>query len=164
MENEKKLYQKWWFWIVLLIIIFAIGIIIIVQEAFSFLKTTDLEKEVKEICKDATLYSSITSNTLFLELHNFETDYNMSQLVKINELIKTKIENGELIGYNKLITMSYINSNGKNEVLISRTEDDLNSFELKSELRYIDFEEYNNVCSKLNEVMDSYTGLFESTF
>lgn len=164
MEKEKKVYQKWWFWVLIVIVIIVIGCVSILGKAFDLLRTTELERDVKKIYKDAILYSSITSDTLFLELHNFETANNIPQLTEINELIKTKIKNGELIGYKKLITMSYINSNGNNEVLISRTEDDLNSFELKSELRYIDFKEYNNVCDKLNQVMDSYTGLFENIF
>lgn len=166
-DNSKSIYKKWWFWLILLAIVIIISFTIIMTKAFSVIKSEvgDYAVEVQEIYEDATIYTSAGNNNLVIELRNWNNDYD-DKLSQIINITKNKINNGELSLYNKLITVSYIESNNKNEVLFVKMEYNLPEFsQNKEETReYIDFEEYQQLFSTLDETTDSYTELFNNIY
>lgn len=166
-DNSKSIYKKWWFWLILLAIVIIISFTIIMTKAFSVIKSEvgDYAVEVQEIYEDATIYTSAGNNNLVIELRNWNNDYD-DKLSQIINITKNKINNGELSLYNKLITVSYIESNNKNEVLFVKMEYNLPEFSQNEEetREYIDFEEYQQLFSTLDETTDSYTELFNNIY
>lgn len=171
MEEEKKkensLYRKWWFWLILLAIICVTSFTMVMLKAFNTIKGEigDLALEIQGIYEDATVYSSAGSNTLFIELRNWDNEYS-DRLAKIIDTVKTKVNNNKLSGYNKFVTLAYIQSNEKKEALIIRTSYSLPDFVKNEEdsKSYILFDEYQKLFNTLDKTMDSYTGLFNSIY
>lgn len=166
-KKEKNFYKKWWFWVIILVITIVIGLTIIIAIAFSIVKgeIEDLALEIQEIYEDATVYSSAESNTLFIELRNWNSQYS-NELEKIIKTVKTKVNNNELSMYNRLVTLTYMESNEKEEALIIRKSYSLPDFvkNEKDSKSYIIFEEYKNLYDTLNKTMDGYTSLFNSIY
>lgn len=162
----KDLIKKWWLWLIVAIIIFIISLTIIVCVGYSTIKgeVENLAKEIQEIYSDATLYSSAGRNSLTLELLNFDNERDSKKQEEINNIIKTKKNNGELNEFNKLITLSYMNSNGKSNQLLMRTIVNLDEFTIESQESYILFKEYEELFDKYNDAMNSYTKLFNSIY
>lgn len=166
-KKEKEFYKKWWFWLILLAIVIIIGFTIIMIVAFNTIKgeVGDLAIEIQEIYEDATVYSSAGSNTLFIELRNWDNQY-ANQLSEIIKAVKTRINNNELSLYNELVTLSYIKSAEKEEVLLIReayslpdfTQDNTNTKE------YILYTEYKDLYNVLSNTWDGYTNLFNSIY
>lgn len=165
-KKEKALYKKWWFWLIIFGIVVLICFTVILLRAFNIVldEVGILGGEIKSIYSDATVYSSADSNTLIIELRNWSND-NTEEMNQIVNVVKDKINNGELSSYNKLITLAYLESSGKNEVLFIRNSYKLPDFTQSEETKeYIDFQEYQNLYDTLDETMDSYTGLFNSIY
>lgn len=161
----KDLIKKWWFWVILLAIVIVIGFTVIVIIGFNIVKGDfgELAIEIQEIYEDATIYSSAGNNTLVLELNNWDNEYN-NKLSQIINIVKTKVNNNELQAYTKFITLSYIKSSEKENVLFVKTTYNLPDFTEENTKDYIDFEEYQNLYKTLNKTMNGYTNLFNSTY
>lgn len=166
-KKEKTFYKKWWFWVIILLIVAVIGFTIVMTIAFNIVKgeVGDLAIEIQEIYDDATVYSSAGSNNIVIELKNWSNEYT-TQLNQIINAVKTRINNGELQNYTKLITLAYIESNNKQDALFVKNEYSIPEFiQNEEETReYIIFEEYENLYDTLNQTMEGYTGLFNSIY
>ena len=163
MKEEKKFYTKWWFGLVLLAIVIVIGIIIIMIMAFNTIRGEGdyLSSRVQKIYADAKVYDSILNRTLILELNNWDNQ-NKEKFAEIFGIIKEEAGKGMLQSYDKLITLSYIKSNNKENTLFIKQVYNLPDFANDSTVEYIDFDEYQNMYNTLNKTMDGYTNLFES--
>lgn len=166
-KKEKNFYKKWWFWVIILIIIIIISFTVMMMKAFDTVKgeAGDLAIEIQNIYDDATVYTSAGSNSLVIELKNWNTEYT-NQLSQIINAVKTRINNGELQSYTKLITLTYLESNNKEEALFTKMVYNIPEFTQDEEetKEYIIFEEYENLFNTLSQTMDGYTGLFNSIY
>lgn len=163
----KELIKKWWFWVIILAIVIVFGFITIVLMGYGVIKGEigDLAIEIQNIYKDATIYSSVGSNTLVVELRNWDNQHS-EELGKIINTIKTRINNNQLSSYNKFVTLTYLESNNKEEVLFMKTTYNIPDF-VKDEVNtktYIAYEEYESLFGTLNKTMNGYTNLFNSIY
>jgi len=73
MENEKKLYQKWWFWIIMLIIVAIIAVTLVILIAFNMINPdknlTNLSKELKQYDNNIAVYQSSGKNTILINCY-----------------------------------------------------------------------------------------------
>lgn len=161
----KNLIKKWWFWLTLLAIVIVIGFTIIMIMAFNMDKGEigSLAIEIQNVYEDATIYTSAGSNVLVLELNNWDNGNN-DKLSQIINIVKTKVNNNELQSYTKFVTLAYIKSSGKENVLYIRTEYNLPDFIEKNKKEYIKFEEYQSLYDTLKTTMNGYTDLFNSIY
>lgn len=165
-KKGKALYNKWWFWLIILGIVLVISFTVIFLKVFNsvFDEVGKLAIEVKSIYEDAVVYTSAEKNTLVIELRNWSND-NTEELNQIVNAVKSRVSNGELSSYDELVTLSYLESNEKEEVLFIRTSYNIPEFTQNGESKeYIDFSEYQDLYNTLNETMNSYTGLFNSIY
>lgn len=162
----KELIKKWWFWIIILIIIITISFTGIMCMAFNVIKgeVADLAKEIQNIYPDATLYSSAGRNTLVLELLNYDNERDATKQEEIINIIKSKKGNGELEEFTKIITLTFINSGGKSNALLSKTKINLKEFTIESQESYILYKEYEELFNKYSNAMEGYTNLFNSIY
>lgn len=162
----KDLIKKWWFWVITEIVILMISSTIIICMGYSIVKgeVENLAKEIQGIYSEATLYSSSGMNSLTLELLNYDNERDSKKQEEIINIIKAKKSNGELKEFNKLITLSYITSNGKTNQLLMKTIINLDEFTVESQEAYIVYKEYEELFDKYNEAMSSYTKLFNSIY
>ena len=146
-------------------IVIVIGFTIIMIMAFNMIKgeVGDLAIQIQDIYEDATIYSSAGNNTLVLELDNWKNEYS-DKLPKIIEVVKNKINNNELQLYSKFVTLTFIESGGKGNVLFVKTIYNLPDFTNEVTNEYIDFEEYQSLNDTLNKTMSGYTNLYNSLF
>lgn len=160
----KDLVKKWWFWVIILIIILIIGFVTVICMGFNILRgeVGDLAIEIQNIYQDATLYSSTGRNSLILELLNYDNEEDSIKREKIINIIKSKKNNGGLSEFNKLITLSFVDSNGKSNQLLIKTIINLDEFTIESQESYILYKEYEDLFDKYNNAMNSYTSLFNS--
>lgn len=167
-KKEKDFYKKWWFWAIILVIVIIITFTILMIEAFDLIKGEigDLSTEIKNISENATVYSSSGRGILYIELRNWSNDKNSNELRQIIETVRRKVNNQELHGYEKFVTLAYLESNNKEEALIMRTAYNLPDFtkDEDNSKNYIIFEEYEALFDTLSETMDGYTGLYNSIY
>lgn len=161
----KDIIKKWWFWLIILAIIIVIGITIIMLKAFD-MALGEVEKlaiEIQNIYEDATIYSSAGENTLVLELNNWSNS-NTEELNKIINTVKNKIKDNKLQSYSKFVTLAYLESSNKENVLFIKTTYNLPDFTKEEELEYIMFSEYQDLYKTLSNTMDGYTNLYNSIY
>lgn len=167
-KKEKTFYKKWWFWVIVLAIVIIIAFTILMTRAFDLVKGEigDLSIEIKNISENATVYSPSGRGILYIELRNWSSDNNSDELKQIIETVKRKVNNQELHGYEKFVTLAYLESSNKKEALIMRTSYNLPDFTKDKEdsKNYIIFEEYESLFNTLSETMDGYTGLYNSIY
>lgn len=164
-KKDKTLYKKWWFWTIILTIVIVIAFTTIMSVALIKVTTgvSGLAMQIQDIYKDSTVYTSAGDNVLLLELNNWDNQYS-NKLKEIIKLIKETVENGELNEYSKFITISYIKSNDKNNVLCIKETYSIPDFVKEEEKEYIAFEEYQNLYNTLDKTMNGYTNLFNSIY
>lgn len=163
----KDLVKKWWFWLIILAIVIVLSLTTIILMGYGLIKgeTGDLAIEIQGIYEDATVYSSAGGNTLVVELRNWDNQHS-EELSKIINTVKTRLNNNQLSSYNKLVTLTYLESNNKEEVLFMKTTYNIPDF-VKDEANtktYIAYEEYENLFGTLNNTMNGYTSLFNSIY
>lgn len=167
-KKEKTFYKKWWFWVIILATVVIIAFTILMIKAFDLVngETGDLFTEIRNISENATVYSSSGRGVLYIELRNWSNDENANELKQIIETVKRKVNNQELHGYEKFVTLTYLENNEKDEALIMRTSYNLPDFTKDEEdsKSYIIFEEYEALFNTLSETMDGYTGLYNSIY
>lgn len=155
MEKEKvAIYKKWWFWLIILAIVLIISFTLIMWKAFStaFDEISVLAIDVQNVYEDATVYTSAGDNTIIIELRNWSNDYT-EELKKIVDIVKTKIGNGELQQYSKLITLTYLESNNIEEVLFVKDVYNIPEFTQAEETKqYIIFDEYENLINSFSNI------------
>lgn len=153
-DNKKPFYSKWWFWLIMLIIVIVISITVIIWKAFSITldEVGTLAIEVQNVYEDATIYTSAGENTLIIELRNYSNDY-VEELNEIINIIKNKINNGELQQYSQLITLTYLESNDIEEALFIKDVYNIPEFTQAEETKqYIIFEEYEDVINSFSNI------------
>lgn len=155
MEKEKvAIYKKWWFWLIILAIVLIISFTLIMWKAFStaFDEISVLAIDVQNVYEDATIYTSAGNNTIIIELRNWSNDY-LEKLNEIVNIVKAKINNGELQQYSKLITLTYLESNNIEEALFIKDEYNIPEFTQAEETKqYIVFEEYENLINSFSNI------------
>lgn len=166
-KKEKNFYKKWWFWVIILAIIIIVCFTTIIILGFSIVldEVGKLAIDIQSIYEDATVYSSAGENTLVIELRNWSND-NAEELNQIIDTVKSRINNGQLQSYAKLITLAYLESNDTPEVLFIKNEYNIPEFtQIENYSKtYILYSEYQDLYNTLNETMNSYTGLFNSIY
>ena len=166
-KKEKNFYKKWWFWVIILAIIIIVCFTTIIILGFSIVldEVGKLAIDIQSIYEDATVYSSAGENTLVIELRNWSND-NAEELNQIIDTVKSRINNGQLQSYAKLITLAYLESNDTPEVLFIKNEYIIPEFtQIENDSKtYILYSEYQDLYNTLNETMNSYTGLFNSIY
>ena len=165
-KKEKTFYKKWWFWVIVLAIIVIISFTSIIMIGFSIVldEVGKLAMDIQSINENVTVYSSAGENTLIIELRDWSND-NSEELSEIINVVKDRINKGGLSSYHELITLTYLESNGKEESLFIRTSYNIPEFTQNGLTKeYIDFSEYQNLFDTLDETMEGYTGLFNSLY
>lgn len=155
MSNEKKpIYKKWWFWLIILAIVLIISFTLIMWKAFStaFDEISILAIDVQNVYEDATIYTSAGNNTIIIELRNWSNDYS-EELNEIVNIVKSKINNGELQQYDKLMTLTYLGSNNIEEALFIKDVYNIPEFTQAEETKqYIIFEEYEDLIDSFSNI------------
>lgn len=155
MEKEKvAIYKKWWFWLIILAIVLVISFTLIMWKAFStaFDEISVLAIDVQNVYEDATIYTSAGDNTIIIELRNWSNDYS-EELNEIVDIVKSKINNGELQQYSKLITLTYLESNNIEEALFVKDVYNIPEFTQAEETKhYIIFDEYENLINSFSNI------------
>ena len=155
MEKEKiAIYKKWWFWLIILAIVLIISFTLIMWKAFStaFDEVSVLAIDVQNVYEDATIYTSAGDNTIIIELRNWSNDYS-EELNEIVGIVKSKINNGELQQYSKLITLTYLESNNIEEALFIKDEYNIPEFTQAEETKqYIVFDEYETLINSFSNI------------
>lgn len=153
-KESVAIYKKWWFWLIILAIVLIISFTLIMWKAFStaFDEISVLAIDVQNVYEDATVYTSAGDNTIIIELRNWSNDYT-EELKKIVDIVKTKIGNGELQQYSKLITLTYLESNNIEEVLFVKDVYNIPEFTQAEETKqYIIFDEYENLINSFSNI------------
>lgn len=156
-EEKKNFYKKWWFWGIIAIIIIVLGCIAVMLMKQETIEEEEVEKlaiGIQKIYAESTIYTSINEEILFIELRNWDNDYN-TRLEQILDLIHTEIKNGKLQTYNKLVMLSYLKGKDKGETMLIKNVNNLPDFaEDKTNTQsYIIFEEYENLFNTLSRAM-----------
>lgn len=157
-EKEKKIHQKWWFWSVIMIIVITLIIIVVISKKTS--GESEIATQIKNIYKDATLYSSTERKQLILKIQNHEDIKNTEKPMQLINIIKNNSKE-TLKNYEKLIVFSYLQSDEKQTIIDVYSMPD---FTLQKHNTYIKFEEYEELFNTLKETTNSYTGLFNSIY
>lgn len=155
MEKEKvAIYKKWWFWLIIFAIVLIISFTLIMWKAFStaFDEVSVLAIDVQNVYEDATIYTSAGDNAIIIELRNWSNDYS-EELNEIVDIVKSKINNGELQQYSKLITLTYLESNNIEEALFIKDEYNIPEFTQAEETKqYIAFDEYETLINSFSNI------------
>lgn len=166
-EKEVSILKKWWLWLIVLAIVIIIAFTTIMIKAFSIVKDEigSLAIDVQSIYEDATIYTSAGENTIIIELRNWSNDY-AEELNQIINIVKSKISNGELQQYSKLVTLTYLKSNDIEEVLFIRDTYNLPQFtkDEQETKRYIAFEEYEDLLNTFDDTVEGYGDLFNNIY
>lgn len=156
MEKEKtKLYQKWWFWLCIVLIVLIIGFTSIVMVGFNIATSgiSGVARQIQDISKNTTLYSSAGNNTLILEIDHFD-QLKDGDLEKIINIIKENT-NTTFEYYSKLIILNYIDVKNQETPMLMIKEYSMPNFTETKDLTYVDYNIYENT-------MKNYTQLFNS--
>lgn len=152
---------------IIVIILVIIGIMAIITAIFfrndeqNNASIDELEKEMKEIYSDLTVYSSANKEILFLELNNWNNSYS-EKLSKIINILKSKLNEEDFKSYKKFTTITHITNNDKENYLLLENTYNIPEFTEDTKKQYIVFEEYEDLYNTLNETMEGYTGLYNS--
>lgn len=163
-EGVKNIFKKWWFWICIVSIVLVVIIVSIIMIKSSKLNSIDeISKEINEELKCANLFVSKESETLILELKDFDSSKQSSKYSNVIKIIKDNLD-GELKDFSTLEVISHLakNNSESNNGLIVITTFELPSFKEISNNNYIDFEAYKDLYDTYDETMNSYTNLFMS--
>lgn len=158
MKEEKKLYQKWWFWVCIVLIVLIVGFTSIVMVGFSITTSgiSGVARQIQDISENATLYSSAGDNTLILQIDHYDKLKN-GDLKKMLDVIKANT-NTTLSNYSKFIVLNYFdNDDGQEDYMLLIKEYSLPDFTEIQNLNYIDYYMYE-------EMYENYTDLFNSVF
>ena len=157
-KKKKNFYKKWWFWAMILVMVIVICFTAIIFKGFNIIldEVGKLAIDLQNIDENITVYTSAGDNTLVIELRNWNNE-NEEKLSQIINLVKTKISNGELQLYKELVTLTYLESNEKDEALFIRMSYTLPYFTKNETQEYINFEDYL-------KAMDGYTSLYNSVY
>jgi len=158
----QELIKKWWFWLIIVIIVTIIGFTIVMVVAFNVNTggIHEIARRVQGIYEDSTIYSSSGRKTLVLELENWDKK-NSDKLNQMLEVIKSKINDDEFSSYKKFVTITYMNTDNKEDGMILKTVCNLPDFTIISQEQYIDFEEYEDAVSKWGETTNLLKELYQ---
>ena len=155
--------KKWWFWTIIglsCLVIVLVGVIIFNNSS----KDIALNKEISLIYPESETSVSKDNGTIIIELHHYSNEENTEQLSQIMQVIREKKESGELQGYKKFKTITYMDNDEKKEYMVMIDTVDIDTFTKEESTSYILFEEYQSLYSTLEETMDSYSRLFNSVY
>ena len=166
-ETKVSIFKKWWFWLIILATVIIIAFTTIMMKAFSIVKDEigSLAIDIQNVYEDATIYTSAGENTIIIELRNWNNDY-AEELNQIINIVKSKISNGELQQYSKLMTLTYLESNDIEEVLFIKDVYNLPQFtkDEQETKRYIAFEEYEDLLNTFDNTVGGYSDLFNNIY
>ena len=159
--------KKWWLWTIIglsCIIIALIGVIIYDNVFNKKSEDISLSKEISSIYPESETSISKDSGTITIELHHYSNEENTDQLSQIMQIIREKKEKGELQGYKKLKTITYMDNDEEEENMVIIDTANIDTFTQEESASYILFEEYQSLYSTLEKTMDSYSELFNSVY
>lgn len=160
-ETKDSILKKWWFWLILLIIVIIIAFVVIMWRAFSIVldEIGTLAIDIQNVYEDATVYTSAGGNTIVIELRNWDNDYS-DKLNEIIDIVKAKIDKGELSQYSKLITLAYLTGSETEDLLIIHTHNMPDFTEAEETKQYIAFSEYQGLYNNYEDSMQLLDSIF----
>lgn len=164
MEKEKvAIYKKWWFWLMILAMVLIISGTLIIMKGFSIVldEIGTLAIDIQNIYEDATVYTSAGDNTIIIELRNWDNDYS-DKLNDIIDIVKAKIDKGELSQYSKLITLAYLTGSETEDLLIKHTHSIPDFTEAEETKQYIAFSEYQELYNNYEDSMKLLNSIFNN--
>lgn len=119
-------------------------------------RINEITSNIKTISENATLYVCEEEKTLYLEQRNYDTTISQEMQSEIIKIIKEEVDD-TFENYEKLILISYLNSEDKVNVQIVREVYDLSTFIREEETEYyIRFEEYEDMYNSLIDMYELY--------
>lgn len=119
-------------------------------------RINEITSNIKTISENATLYVCEEEKTLYLEQRNYDTTISQEMQSEIIQIIKEEVDD-TFENYEKLILISYLNSEDKVNVQIVREVYDLSTFIREEETEYyIRFEEYEDMYNSLIDMYELY--------
>lgn len=145
--EEKKVYQKWWFWVCIVLLALIMGFVLIMMVGFKIATSgiSEVAMTIQNIDNEATVYSSAGNNTVVVEIPNYTDNTKKDKKENIENTIKNYCNtNGILSNYSKFILITKINSDNKENYFYNINVYDLPSMvknEEESKI-YLDFVEF----------------------
>lgn len=119
-------------------------------------RINEITSNIKTISENATLYVCEEEKTLYIEQRNYDTTISQEMQSEIIKIIKEEVDD-TFENYEKLILISYLNSEDKVNVQIVREVYDLSTFIREEETEYyIRFEEYEDMYNSLIDMYELY--------
>ena len=119
-------------------------------------RINEITSNIKTISENTTLYVCEEEKTLYLEQRNYDTTISQEMQSEIIQIIKEEVDD-TFENYEKLILISYLNSEDKVNVQIVREVYDLSTFIREEETAYyIRFEEYEDMYNSLIDMYELY--------